>query len=124
MPHQALICFMPTISFSLFRAALAPPFPAPSPSYKDKLHLKFPVILAEASLDETGRPRLRAWEQSHAGFAHKVAVDAEVLGLLAYCDPSEVCTGERGTACFVGAPSMRLAEYNTTLVWWCDSLVR
>ncbi|CAN0315591.1 unnamed protein product, partial [Ectocarpus sp. 12 AP-2014] len=72
-------------------SALAPPFPAPSPSDKDKdkLHLKFPVILAEASLDETGRPRLRAWEQSHAGFAHKVAVDAEVLGLLAYCDPSE-----------------------------------
>ncbi|CBJ30077.1 hypothetical protein Esi_0173_0017 [Ectocarpus siliculosus] len=70
-------------------SALAPPFPAPSPPDKDKLHLKFPVILAEASLDETGRPRLRAWEQSHAGFAHKVAVDAEVLGLLAYCDPSE-----------------------------------
>ncbi|CAB1109957.1 unnamed protein product [Ectocarpus sp. CCAP 1310/34] len=70
-------------------SALAPPLSAPSPPDKDKLHLKFPVILAEASLDETGRPRLRAWEQSHAGLAHKVAVDAEVLGLLGYCDPSE-----------------------------------
>ncbi|CAN0126506.1 unnamed protein product, partial [Scytosiphon promiscuus] len=56
---------------------------------KKAIHLRFSMILAEASIGEAGRPRLRAWEQSHAGDAHAAAADLERLGHLAFCDPSE-----------------------------------
>lgn len=55
------------------------------------MHLKFSMVVAEASLTEAGRLTLRAWEQTHVGDAHRVAAEAERLGLLAFCDPySEV----------------------------------
>ena len=59
-------------------------------SFSYKVHVRLSVVVAEASLSEAGRPRLRAWEHSHAGPAHGAAVKIERLGVLAFCDPSEV----------------------------------
>jgi len=76
-------------------AALAPDAPTPaSPVFgSQRVHLKFSVVVAEASVSEAGRPRLRAWEQAHVGDAHAVAGEVERLGLLAFCDPAEVTVG-------------------------------
>lgn len=48
------------------------------------------MVVAEASVSEAGRLTLRAWEQTHVGDAHAVAAEVERLGLLAFCEPSEV----------------------------------
>ena len=55
-----------------------------------QLHLMFSMVVAEASRSEAGRTTLRAWQQTHVGDAHGVATEVERLGLLAFCDPSEV----------------------------------
>lgn len=55
-----------------------------------RVHLKISVVIAEASYSEAGRPRVRAWEHSHVGAAHRVGLEGERLGLLAFCDPSQV----------------------------------
>lgn len=55
------------------------------------MHLKFSITVAEACVSEGGTPRVRAWEHSHVGAAHRVAAEIERLGLLAFCDPRQVC---------------------------------
>ena len=52
--------------------------------------MKLSIIVAEASLGEAGRQRLRAWEHSHAGTAHVAAAAIERLGVQAFCEPLEV----------------------------------
>lgn len=57
---------------------------------ESEVHLRMSVVVAEASLSEAGRPRLRAWQHSHVGKAHRVGRELEKLGLLAFCEPSQV----------------------------------
>lgn len=73
-----------------------------SSSSMQKVHLKMSVIVAEAYLSEAGTPRVRAWEHSHVGAAHRVATRLEQLGFLAFCrDPCEVCTCTKYASCHI-----------------------
>lgn len=79
----------PCSPYIYFSSAVVLP-PSFSPKSTSVVHLKFSVIVAEASFREVDIPRLRAWEQTHVGHAHQVAGDLERLGLATFCDAAQV----------------------------------
>lgn len=87
-----------TIEILLFLCHCSAVATSSSSDKRNVVHLKFSVIVAEASFSEAERPRLRAWEQTHVGRAHGVAEELERLGLTAFCDPEEVNMASSGGA--------------------------
>lgn len=87
-PCQTVLSSWPSLLSASSSVTVCRETDATVPSYK--MHVRLSVIVAEASLSKAGRPRLRAWEHSHAGQAHGAAATIERLGVLAFCKPSKV----------------------------------